>query len=79
MNRNGQVILEFCLVFIIAAALILGLLGLWRWSNGNIPARQGEYERTRVKAGKKVSPGSPEPSGTVYGADPPPEPYYLHQ
>jgi hypothetical protein len=79
MNRKAQAILEFCLMFIIAAALILGFLGLWRWSKQNIPNRQGAYDISRVTAGKKATPGSPEPKGTVYSAPTPPEPYYLHQ
>lgn len=79
MDKKAQAILEFCLMFIVASALILGFLGLWKWSKDNIPARQAAYDGTRVTAGKKASPGSPEPGGTVYSAPSPPEPYYLHQ
>jgi hypothetical protein len=79
MDKRAQAILEFCLMFIIAAALILGLMGLWRWSRDNIPARQGAFEGSRVTAGKKATPGSPEPYDTVFHAGTPGEPHYLHQ
>ena len=59
MIRKGQSILEFALIFIIVAALILGLLALWAWSRDNITARQGAYEGTRAQAGKKGSSGEP--------------------
>jgi len=57
--RKGQSILEFVLIFIIVAVLILGLLALWGWSRNNIPARQVKYEGTRVQAGSKSSSGEP--------------------
>jgi hypothetical protein len=79
MSRKAQAILEFCLMFIIAAALIVGLLRLWKWSKDNIPMRQGAFEGSRVSAGKKISPGTPEPDGTVFSAGPPPGGPYLNQ
>ena len=59
MIKKGQAILEFALIFVIVAALILGLLSLWSWSNDNISLRQGSFEDTRVQAGSKDSPGEP--------------------
>ncbi|MCK9432772.1 MAG: hypothetical protein PHS12_05765 [Candidatus Omnitrophica bacterium] len=63
--KKAQATLEFTLVFVIMVALIAGLLNLWAWSEGQIWARQGSYEGTRVAAGSKDSPGEPEVS---YGA-----------
>ena len=74
MIRKGQATLEFALIFIIVAALILGLLVLWKWSKDNIPSRQGEFEGTRVEAGKKLTPGKPE---VPFNASSPGEPNYL--
>jgi hypothetical protein len=74
MIKKGQAILEFALIFIIAAALILGLLSLWRWSKDNILARWGAFESQRVKAGTKGSAGTPE---VPFWAGSPGEPKYL--
>jgi hypothetical protein len=60
MIRKAQATLEFTLVFIISAVLIMGLLRLWRWSHNNISLRQSAYEGSRVEAGKIASPGQPE-------------------
>ena len=49
--RKGQATLEFTLIFIITAALLVGLLGLWRWSSDKIIKRQIDYNTTRVQAG----------------------------
>jgi len=76
MKKKAQAILEFSLVFIITAVLILGVLVLWQWSKDNIPARQGAFESTRVVAGKKASPGKPE---VPYSAPVPGEPKYLNK
>jgi len=62
MTRKAQATLEFALVFVIVAFLIMGLLGLWRWSKDNMGARQGAFENSRVSAGTKTSPGQPEVS-----------------
>lgn len=77
MIRKGQATLEFSLIFIIVAFLIMGLIALWKWSEQQIPDRQGAYEGTRISAGKKDTPGTPEPDGTVFQAKEPPEPNYL--
>ena len=74
MIKKGQATLEFALVFIIVAALILGLLFLWEWSKTNINWRQGAFEKDRVKAGTKTSAGQPPVS---FYAGPPGEPNYL--
>jgi hypothetical protein len=60
MIKKAQATLEFVLVFIIAAVLIMGLLRLWKWSKDNIDLRQGAYESSRLMAGKIASPGQPE-------------------
>ena len=76
MIRQGQAMMEFVLTFIIVAALIMGLLSLWRWSKDQIPARQGWYDGSRISAGTETIHGT----GTteVYsGAAPPGEPSYL--
>ncbi|HNW39389.1 MAG TPA: hypothetical protein PL125_07225 [Candidatus Omnitrophota bacterium] len=76
MNKKAQAVLEFSLMFIIAAVLILGVLALWKWSKDNIGARQGAFEGSRVAAGKKASPGKPE---VPFGAGSPKEPYMLNR
>jgi len=78
MAKKAQAILEFSMVFILVAALILGLLGLWAWSKDNIPARQDAFEDTRIKAGEKATPGYPEcDNRTVFEAGTPGEPRML--
>ena len=74
MTRQAQATLEFALVFIIIAALILGLLSLWAWSKNNIGGRWGAFEDTRVQAGTKASPGEPP---TPFHAVSPAEPRLL--
>lgn len=64
MKRKSQATLEFTLIFIIAVALIAGLLNMWLWSKNQIWGRQDTYESTRVAAGTNATAG--EPSG--YGA-----------
>ncbi|MDD3345817.1 MAG: hypothetical protein PHO34_05285 [Candidatus Omnitrophica bacterium] len=63
--KKAQATLEFTLIFIIAVALIAGLLNLWSWSKDQIWARQGSYEDTRVQAGSRDSAGEP---AVPYGA-----------
>ena len=75
MTRKAQATLEFALVFIIVAALILGLLSLWKWSKDNILTRWGLYEIQRKDAGTKAFPGQPE---VPFYAGPPGEPKYLN-
>lgn len=69
MRMRGQATLEFTLVFIIATALLLGLLGLWKWSSDNIISRQIEYNKTaeRVNRGTRPSPSlaTPRPQFTL--------------
>jgi hypothetical protein len=77
MTKKAQATLEFSLIFILVAALIIGLIGLWRWSVENIPKRQGAFEATRIVAGEKATPGTPEPNGTVFSAGTPGEPAML--
>lgn len=74
MKKQGQSILEFSLIFIIVAVLILGLLSLWKWSKDNILARTGAFESQRVGAGKKGSAGLPE---VPFKAGSPGKPNYL--
>ena len=74
MIKKGQSILEFSLVFIIVAFLIIGLLVLWSWSRDNIGRRWGAFEGSRVHAGTKETAGTPE---VPFNALPPGEPNYL--
>jgi uncharacterized protein (UPF0333 family) len=76
MIKKGQATLEFALVFIIVAFLIIGLLFLWRWSKDNIGARWGAFESQRVKAGTKGTAGQP---AVPYYAPSPGEPQYLNR
>ena len=50
-SRKAQATLEFAVVFIIFVMLILGMTGIWRWSNDQFYARQTMYNSTRVWAG----------------------------
>jgi hypothetical protein len=59
MINKAQATLEFTLIFVIMAALVMGLLGLWKWSNDNIVKRQLDYNTTRITAGS-ATPGAPE-------------------
>ncbi len=68
MRKKAQATLEFTLIFVITVALLLGLLGLWKWSSDNIVKRQLRYNATRVGAGSS-SPGEPAGSG-MYSATP---------
>ena len=61
MTGKGQVTLEFTLVFVIMAALLVGLLGLWKWSSDNIIRRQINYNSTRAQAGQ-ISAGQEPPA-----------------
>jgi hypothetical protein len=76
MIRKGQSTLEFSLIFIITAFLIVGLLVLWGWSRDNISARWGAFETSRITAGTKASAGIPE---VPFNASNPPEPQMLHR
>ena len=58
-DNTGQVTLEFTLILVIMVALLMGLLGLWKWSSDNIIHRQSDYNGSRVKAGSISSPGAP--------------------
>ena len=60
MNK-AQATLEFALVFVIIVALLMGLLGLWKWSSDNIVKHQLLYNTTRVGAGS-ATPGEPNGS-----------------
>lgn len=59
MHNNGQSTIEFTLIFVIIAALVIGLLSIWKWSVNNIVVRQQSYNSQRLGAGSS-SPGSPE-------------------
>jgi len=50
-NNTGQATLEFTLIFVIMVFLLMGLLGLWKWSSDNIIKRQVAYNGSRVGAG----------------------------
>lgn len=58
-DSTGQATLEFTLIFVIMAALLMGLLGLWKWSSDNIIKRQVDYNEHRVAAGSITTPGIP--------------------
>lgn len=58
MMNKAQATLEFTLIFVIMVALVMGLLGLWKWSSDNIVKRQLSYNSTRLQAGSS-SPGEP--------------------
>jgi len=75
MIKKGQAIMEFVIAFIIVATLIMVLINLWRWSEGQIPNRQGAFEGSRVSAGKIENPGFK--GDPVYSAPTPGEPGYL--
>jgi len=66
MSKNGQVTLEFTLIFVIMVALLAGLLSLWKWSSDNIIKRQINYNSTRAQAGQ-ISSGETPP--TTYEAE----------
>jgi len=59
MTVKGQVTLEFTLVFIIVVALLVGLLGLWKWSSDNIIKRQVDYNAKRPTAGQIIANEEP--------------------
>lgn len=56
--KKAQATLEFTLIFIVSTALLLGLLGLWKWSSDNIVKRQLDYNAQREKAGHKAKVAS---------------------
>lgn len=60
--KKAQATLEFTLIFVIMVMLLLGLLGLWKWSSDNIVSRQQNFNASRLQAGSST-PG--EPSGSV--------------
>ena len=65
MMNKAQATLEFTLIFVIMVALLMGLLGLWKWSSDNIIKRQVAYNGSRTLAGS-TTPGLPEKwSGAV--------------
>ena len=66
MINKAQATLEFTLIFVIMAALLMGLLGLWKWSSDSIIQRQLRYNATRLEAGSKT-PGEPS-AGNMYQA-----------
>lgn len=53
--KKAQTTLEFVLFFIIMVALLVGLLGLWKWSSDNIVRRQVGYNTTRPQAGQIIA------------------------
>lgn len=54
--KKAQATLEFTVIFVIMVTLLMGLLGLWKWSSDNIVSRQLHYNATRLAAGSG-SPG----------------------
>jgi len=68
MISRAQATLEFTLVFIIAVALLMGLIGLWKWSSDNIVKRQLKYNQTRLQAGSLDTPGEPGVVNMIYEA-----------
>lgn len=64
MTRNkigiiAQATLEFTVTLVIAVALLLGMLSLWKWSSDRIVKRQIDYNASRKEAGTR-SPDWPE-------------------
>lgn len=57
-KQAGQATLEFTIMFIAAAILLVGLTSLWKISSNKIPSRQASYNNTRLQAGSS-SPGEP--------------------
>lgn len=58
MIKKAQATLEFTLIFVLMAALLMGLIGLWKWSSDNIIRRQLNYNTTRVGAGSGTGDNS---------------------
>ena len=56
-TQKAQATLEFTVMFVIMAVLLLGLIGMWKWSAGNLVLRQKAYNATRISAGSD-SPGA---------------------
>lgn len=67
MKLRAQATLEFTLMFVVLAVLLMGLLGLWKWSSDNIVKRQQSYNATRLQAGSS-SPGDPSGSAMFQAA-----------
>lgn len=53
MTRKAQATLEFTLIFIVTAALLAGLIWLWKGSSDNLIKRQLIYNRDRPIVGKQ--------------------------
>jgi hypothetical protein len=53
MINRAQATLEFTVVFIIIAFLLIGMLSLWKWSSDRIVKRQLNYNDNRITAGTK--------------------------
>ena len=77
MRIKAQAILEFTVIFVIMAALVMGLLHLWQWSSSNIVMRQKRYNSTRLQAGSSSSPGEPSGSGLFQAGNVSVGKYYL--
>jgi len=53
---KSQVMLELSMVFFIFCLFILGIIGIWVWSNAQIVGRQSNYKETRLASGSS-NPG----------------------
>ena len=51
MQNKAQATLEFTLVFVIIAVLLLGMLSIWKPASDSIVKRQIGYNKSRVTAG----------------------------
>ncbi|MCD6539800.1 MAG: hypothetical protein J7K37_03770 [Candidatus Omnitrophica bacterium] len=64
IRNNSQVVIEFILMFVALAMLILGTTRIWVFFNADFVNRQAPYEQTRkVAANPEGSPGQWLPEG----------------
>ena len=64
VKHKSQVVIEFILMFVALAMLILGTTRIWVFFNADFANRQAPYEQTRkVAANPEGSPGEWLPQG----------------
>ena len=64
VKHKSQVVIEFILMFVALAMLILGTTRIWVFFNADFANRQPPYEQTRIAAGNpEGSPGQWLPEG----------------
>jgi hypothetical protein len=71
MIKRAQATLEFTLVSVIIIALLVSLVGLWKWSSDNIVRRQVKYNDSRVEAGspESATPGEVSPASRFQASE----------